>query len=69
MVLVQRIERGDDRICMYEVVFGSRTMYYTVGLAPDDRVLVFPGDGEKGDPVLQRGLELVRGAAVVRRAA
>ncbi|MGH9317596.1 MAG: S41 family peptidase [Thermoanaerobaculia bacterium] len=41
----------------------SGTMLGGKGLAPDDRVLVFPGDGEKGDPVLQRGLELVRGAA------
>lgn len=39
------------------------------GLAPDERVLVFPGDGEQADPVLQRGLELVRGAAVARSAA
>jgi len=41
LVLVERVERGDDRIFTYEVAFGSSVMYYTVGLAPDDRVSLF----------------------------
>ncbi len=44
------------------------------GLQPDDRVLAFPGDsdadGRDGrDPVLERGLELVRNPRAARRAA
>jgi carboxyl-terminal processing protease len=41
------------------------------GLAPDERVIVFPGDGEgEGkDPILTRGLDSVRSAAPNRRAA
>jgi hypothetical protein len=41
MVLVRRTDVGDDRIYMYEITFAGRTMYYTVGLAPDDRVSQF----------------------------
>ena len=41
LVLVQRMEKGDDRIFVYEVAFADRTMYYTVALAPDDRVSLF----------------------------
>lgn len=41
MVLVHRTEKGDDRIFMYEVAFRGRTMYYTLALAPDDRVSLF----------------------------
>ena len=40
------------------------------GLAPDDRVVVFPGEGEAAkDPILTRGLELVRRSETSRRAA
>ncbi len=39
------------------------------GLAPDERVLVFPGEAESKDPILTRGLEVVRGASPSRRAA
>jgi hypothetical protein len=41
LVLVERLVVGDDRIYRYEVTFGSRTMYYTVALAPDDRIASF----------------------------
>ncbi|MDA0706450.1 MAG: serine hydrolase [Proteobacteria bacterium] len=41
MVLVQRIEEGDDRVFEYEVDFSGHTMYYRVALAPDDRVSQF----------------------------
>lgn len=39
------------------------------GLVPDDRVLVFPGDAGAKDPILERGLEVARGARPGRRAA
>jgi CubicO group peptidase (beta-lactamase class C family) len=41
MVLVERTELGDDRVYLYEVTFGDRTMYYKVALAPDGRVSQF----------------------------
>jgi carboxyl-terminal processing protease len=39
------------------------------GLAPDDRVLVFPGEPGAKDAILERGLEVARGATPARRAA
>jgi carboxyl-terminal processing protease len=41
------------------------------GMAPDDRVIVFPGDTEPKDKdaILDRGLEIARGAVPGRRAA
>jgi C-terminal processing protease CtpA/Prc len=39
------------------------------GIAPDDRVIVFPGETEQKDAILQRGLEIARGAIPGRRAA
>ena len=33
------------------------------GLTPDERVVVFPGEGPDSDRILDRGLELVRGEA------
>ena len=39
------------------------------GLVPDDRVLVFPGDTGAKDSILERGLEVARGARPGRRAA
>jgi len=73
MALVQRLvpteSGGSLFMTVGRYVSPSGTMLGGKGLAPDDRVLVFPGDGEKGDPVLQRGLELVRGATVARHAA
>lgn len=41
LVLVQRVTRGDDRVFTYEVPFGSKIYRYTVGLAPDDRLVGF----------------------------
>ena len=40
-VLLERRELGDDRIHMYEVTFGERTMIARLGLAPDNRVSQF----------------------------
>jgi carboxyl-terminal processing protease len=39
------------------------------GLAPDERVVVFPGEGPESDRILDRGLELVRGETPARKAA
>ena len=39
------------------------------GLAPDDRVIVFPGEPGGKDAILERGLEVARGATPARRAA
>ena len=39
--LVSRVEQGDDRVFTYELSFASRTMYYEVALAPDDRLARF----------------------------
>ena len=39
------------------------------GLAPDDRVIVFPGEPGGKDAILERGLEVARGATSARRAA
>ena len=39
------------------------------GLAPDDRVIVFPGEPGAKDAILERGLEVARGATSARRAA
>jgi CubicO group peptidase (beta-lactamase class C family) len=41
LVLVKRNDLGDDRVYTYEVRFGARTMYYTVALAPDDKIAQF----------------------------
>ncbi len=46
LVLVRRIERGDDRLYTYQVAFGQRTIHYRVGLAPDDRISSFGLDDE-----------------------
>lgn len=35
LVLVQRLTRGDDRLYVYEVPFGSKTYVYAVGLTPE----------------------------------
>ncbi|HKD12563.1 MAG TPA: S41 family peptidase [Thermoanaerobaculia bacterium] len=39
------------------------------GLNPDEKVLVFPGESDAKDPILTRGLEVVRGASLSRHAA
>jgi CubicO group peptidase (beta-lactamase class C family) len=40
LVLVKRVESGDDRIYTYEVNAGARVLLYTVGFAPDGKVSV-----------------------------
>ncbi len=39
------------------------------GLAPDERVIVFPGETGGKDAILERGLEVARGSGPARRAA
>jgi carboxyl-terminal processing protease len=39
------------------------------GLPPDERVIVFPGEPGARDAILERGLEVARGASPARRAA
>jgi hypothetical protein len=41
LILVERVEKGDDRIFTYEVAFEKQAMYYTVALAPDNRIAAF----------------------------
>jgi CubicO group peptidase (beta-lactamase class C family) len=41
LILVKRNDLGDDRVYTYEIAFGARTMYYTVALAPDDKIAQF----------------------------
>ena len=41
LALVKRNDLGDDRVYTYQVTFGARTMYYTVALAPDDKISQF----------------------------
>ena len=41
VALVDKTEKGDDRVYTYEVAFPDRTMYYKVALAPDDKVSLF----------------------------
>ena len=38
------------------------------GLPPDERVIVFPGEANEKDQILERGLEVIRGSAA-RKAA
>jgi carboxyl-terminal processing protease len=47
----------------------SGTQLAGKGLAPDDRVIVFPGETGGKDAILERGLEVARGATPARRAA
>jgi len=41
LALVKRNDLGDDRVYTYQVAFGARTMYYSVALAPDDKISQF----------------------------
>lgn len=39
--LLERFERGDDRIYLYELTFAIGSRFLQIGLAPDDRVSSF----------------------------
>jgi C-terminal processing protease CtpA/Prc len=47
----------------------SGTQLAGKGVAPDDRVIVFPGETGGKDAILERGLEVARGTTPARRAA
>jgi carboxyl-terminal processing protease len=76
MAIVQRqvsTESGGTlSMTVARYVSPSGTALAGKGLAPDDRVLVFPDQTPRspnGDPILERGLEIARGAVPGRRAA
>ena len=73
MAVVQRLVPTESGGTLYmsvgRYVSPSGTVLGGKGLIPDDRVLVFPGESEAKDPILTRGLEVVRGAVAGRRAA
>jgi hypothetical protein len=41
LVLVKRVEVGNDRVSTYEVNAGAKVLLYTVGFAPDGKVSIF----------------------------
>lgn len=73
MAIVQRLvpteSGGSLFMTVGRYVSPNGTVLGGKGLSPDDRVIVFPGDGEGKDTVLERGLEVARGASPGRRAA
>lgn len=73
MALVQRLvpteSGGSLFMTVGRYVSPSGTVLGGKGLTPDDRVLVFPGDVSGKDAILERGLEVARGANPGRRAA
>ena len=73
MAIIQRLVPTESGGTLYmtvgRYVSPSGSMVGGKGLIPDDRVIVFPGEGEAKDPILNRGLELVRGSEKSRRAA
>ncbi len=73
MALIQRLVPTESGGSLFMTVgcyvSPSGTVLGGKGLTPDDRVLVFPGDGGGKDAILERGLEVARGATPGRRAA
>jgi carboxyl-terminal processing protease len=73
MAIVQRMVSTESGGTLFmtvgRYVSPSGTTIGGKGLAPDERVIVYPGDTDAKDQILSRGLELVRGAPAARRAA
>jgi len=73
MAIVQRLvpteTGGSLYITVGRYVSPSGTPLGGKGLSPDERVLVFPGDNDGKDPILERGLEVLRREAAPRGAA
>lgn len=73
MAFVQRLvptaSGGSLYMTVARYVSPAGTMLAGRGILPDERVLVFPGEGGEKDPVLERGLEVVRREDPARRAA
>lgn len=73
MAIVQRsvptAEGGSLFMTVGRYVSPSGQVLGGKGLVPDERVLVIPGDGANRDPILEKGLEVVRAEPAARRAA
>ncbi len=73
MAIIQRLVPTESGGSLYmtvaRYVSPAGTMLGGKGVSPDERVIVFPGDHEGKDSILQRGLEVIRREPSVRRAA
>jgi len=73
MAIVQRLVPTESGGSLYmtvaRYVSPSGAVLGGKGVSPDERVIVFPGDHEGKDPILEKGLEIVRRETPVRRAA
>ncbi|HEY1251066.1 MAG TPA: S41 family peptidase [Thermoanaerobaculia bacterium] len=73
MAIIQRAvptaEGGSLYMTVGRYVSPSGQVLGGKGLPPDERVVVFPGEGPESDRILDRGLELVRSEAPARKAA
>ena len=73
MAIVQRLVPTQSGGTLYmtvgRYVSPSGTQLGGKGLTPDERVIVFPGEPGAKDTILERGLEVARGATPARRAA
>lgn len=73
MAFIQRLvptaSGGSLYMTVARYVSPSGTVLAGKGLAPDERVIVFPGDQDGKDPILERGLEVARRDPAARRAA
>jgi carboxyl-terminal processing protease len=67
MAIVQRLVPTGSGGSLFMTVARYQSPSGTVlggkGLAPDERVITFPGDSEGRDPILERGLEVARRGA------
>lgn len=73
MAIVQRLVPTQSGGTLYmtvgRYVSPSGTPLGGKGLSPDERVVVFPGEPGARDTILERGLEVARGATAAHRAA
>ena len=73
MAIVQRVvpttEGGSLFMTVGRYVSPSGQVLGGKGLTPDERIVVFPGEGPESDRMLERGLELLRADAPARKAA
>ena len=73
MAIIQRSvpteEGGNLYMTVGRYVSPSGQVLGGKGLAPDERVLVLPGETGERDLILERGLELVRADSAARKAA
>lgn len=73
MAIVQRLVPTQSGGTLYmtvgRYVSPSGTFLGGKGLSPDERVVVFPGEPGARDTILERGLEVARGATPAHRAA